>query len=54
MPIEVESIDELEWALNAGAENMLIEDFSFEDMERVCAPNVDRVVLEVSGGVELS
>ena len=32
---------------------MLLDDFSFEDMERACALNAGRAVLEVSGGVDL-
>ncbi|MDE2370968.1 MAG: carboxylating nicotinate-nucleotide diphosphorylase [Burkholderiales bacterium] len=52
--IEVESLDELEQALAAGAENVLIDDFSLDDMRRACAVNAGRAVLEVSGGVDLA
>ncbi|NML16754.1 carboxylating nicotinate-nucleotide diphosphorylase [Azohydromonas caseinilytica] len=51
--IEVESLDELQQALDAGARNVLLDDFSFEDMERACVLNAGRAVLEVSGGVDL-
>ena len=49
--IEVENIDELRQALDAGAESVLIDDFSLEDMRRACAVNAGRALLEVSGGV---
>ncbi|WP_298233095.1 carboxylating nicotinate-nucleotide diphosphorylase [uncultured Azohydromonas sp.] len=51
--IEVESLDELRQALEAGARNVLLDDFSFEHMEKACALNAGRAVLEVSGGVDL-
>jgi nicotinate-nucleotide pyrophosphorylase (carboxylating) len=51
--IEVESLDELQQALEAGAKNVLLDDFSFEDMERAGVLNAGRAVLEVSGGVDL-
>ena len=51
--IEVESLEELQQALESGAKNVLLDDFSFEDMERACALNAGRAVLEVSGGVDL-
>ena len=51
--IEVESLDELQQALESGARNVLLDDFSFEDMEKACALNAGRAVLEVSGGVDL-
>jgi nicotinate-nucleotide pyrophosphorylase (carboxylating) len=51
--IEVESLDELQQALEAGARNVLLDDFSFEDMERACVLNAGCAVLEVSGGVDL-
>ena len=49
--IEVESLDELRQALDAGAENVLIDDFSLDDMRLACALNAGRALLEVSGGV---
>ena len=49
--IEVENLDELQQALDAGAESVLIDDFSLEDMRRACALNAGRALLEVSGGV---
>ena len=52
--IEVESIAELEQALAAGAENVLLDDFTLADMHAAFALNAGRAVLEVSGGVDLS
>jgi len=51
--IEVESLAELEEALAAGAQNVLLDDFTLDDMRRACALNAGRAVLEVSGGVGL-
>lgn len=51
--IEVESIDELEAALAAGATAVLLDDFTLADMRRACAINAGRAELEVSGGVTL-
>ena len=52
--IEVESLAELEQALAAGAEHVLLDDFTLADMRRAVAFNAGRAVLEVSGGVDLS
>ena len=52
--IEVESIAELEEALAAGAEHILIDDFSIEDMHRAVKIANNRAELEVSGGVEMT
>jgi len=52
--IEVESIAELEEALAAGAEHILIDDFSIEDMRRAVEIANNRAELEVSGGVEMT
>jgi nicotinate-nucleotide pyrophosphorylase (carboxylating) len=52
--IEVESIEELEDALAAGAEHILIDDFSIEDMRRAVEIANNRAELEVSGGVEMT
>ena len=51
--IEVESLAELQQALDAGAQSVLLDDFSLEDMHRAYAQNAGRAVLEVSGGVDL-
>lgn len=52
--IEVENMDELQQALQAGATEVLIDDFSFDDMARAVALNAGRARLEVSGGVDLN
>ena len=51
--IEVESLGELEEALQGGAQNVLLDDFTLQDMHQAFAQNAGRAVLEVSGGVSL-
>lgn len=51
--IEVESLDELQQALNAGAQNILIDNFSFDDMRAAVRITAGRALLEVSGGVTI-
>ena len=53
LQIEVEDLDELQQALEAGAHNVMLDDFTLEDMRHACAMNAGRAVLEVSGGVDL-
>lgn len=50
--VEVENLDELCQALGAGADSVLIDDFSLGDMKRAVALNAGRALLEVSGGVD--
>ena len=52
--IEVESLAELQQALDAGATSVLIDDFSLDDMRRAVALTGGRALLEVSGGVDLT
>jgi len=52
--IEVENLVELQQALDAGATNVLIDDFTLEDMRGAVALNAGRALLEVSGGVDLA
>ena len=55
--IEVETLAELQQALDAGAENVLLDDFTLADMYAAYALNASRAqpaVLEVSGGVDLA
>jgi nicotinate-nucleotide pyrophosphorylase (carboxylating) len=52
--IEVESLAELQQALDAGATNVLIDDFSAADRAAAVALNAGRALLEVSGGVDLA
>ncbi len=54
--VEVESLAELQEALDAGAQSVLLDDFSLADMQAACALNGARplpALLEVSGGVDL-
>jgi nicotinate-nucleotide pyrophosphorylase (carboxylating) len=51
--IEVENLDELRRALDAGARHVMLDDFSLDDMARGVAINAGRAELEVSGGVNL-
>ncbi len=53
LQIEVEDLDELQQALAAGADNVMLDDFTLDDMRRACTVNAGRAVLEVSGGVDL-
>ena len=52
--IEVENLTELRQALDAGARNVLLDDFTLDDMRLAFALTAGRAVLEVSGGVDLS
>lgn len=52
--IEVETLEELDEALAAGATNVLLDDFAPEDMHRAVARNQGQALLEVSGGVDLN
>lgn len=52
--IEVENLDELQQALEAGARSVLIDDFSLAEMRAACTLNAGRALLEVSGGVNLA
>lgn len=51
--IEVENLVEMEEALKAGAQSILIDDFSLENMVQAVKVNAGRALLEVSGGVDI-
>ena len=51
--VEVESLEELEEALTAGAHSILLDNFSLEMMAEAVARTQGRVLLEASGGVNL-
>ncbi len=51
--IEVESIDELEQALAAGARRLLLDNFSLDQLHEAVRLNAGRARLEASGGVNL-
>ncbi len=52
--IEVENLSELEQALEAGAEMILLDNMTLVDMRRAVEINAGRAILEVSGGVNFS
>jgi nicotinate-nucleotide pyrophosphorylase (carboxylating) len=51
--IEVETLAQLQQALDAGATSVLLDNFSLADMREAVALNAGRALLEVSGGVTL-
>jgi nicotinate-nucleotide pyrophosphorylase (carboxylating) len=51
--IEVESLEELQQALDAGATSILLDNFSPAQMQEAVALNRGRALLEASGGVNL-
>ncbi len=51
--VEVESLEELEQALAAQPDRILLDEFSRDDLARAVQRNAGRVPLEVSGGVGL-
>lgn len=51
--IEVENLSELSKALEAGAKNILIDNFSTQQMREAVAINQGRALLEASGGVNI-
>ena len=51
--IEVETIAQLNEALDAGAVSVLLDNFSEPQMREAVAVNAGRALLEVSGGVAL-
>ncbi|NQD78833.1 carboxylating nicotinate-nucleotide diphosphorylase [Pseudomonas sp. CrR14] len=52
--VEVESVDELEQALTAGADIVMLDELSLDDMRRAVAITAGRAKLEASGGVNES
>jgi nicotinate-nucleotide pyrophosphorylase (carboxylating) len=51
--VEVENIDELRAALEAGAEMILLDNMSLDEMAEAVRITAGRAVLEASGGVDL-
>ncbi len=51
--IEVENIDELQQALNAGATSILLDNFTIADMQAAVSINGGKALLEASGNVNL-
>ncbi len=52
--VEVESLEEVEAALEAGADALLLDNMSLEAMARAVALTASRASLEASGGVSLA
>lgn len=52
--VEVESLKELEEALEAGADILLLDDFSLEDLRVAVSITQRRALLEASGNIDLS
>lgn len=52
--IEVESLDELKHALEAGAEMILLDNFDLDALRAAVRLNAGRAVLEASGGVNMA
>lgn len=52
--IEVENLAELESALNAGAQLILLDNFDIALLKEAVALNANRAILEASGGITLS
>jgi nicotinate-nucleotide pyrophosphorylase (carboxylating) len=51
--VEVENIEELNQAISAGADSILLDNFDIDDMRKAVQLNDGRALLEVSGGVEI-
>ena len=51
--VEVETLDELEQALAAGAPRIMLDEFNHDDIVRAVAITAGRAALEVSGSMEL-
>ncbi|MGE0622731.1 MAG: carboxylating nicotinate-nucleotide diphosphorylase [Pseudomonadales bacterium] len=49
--VEVENLDELQAAMNAGADIVMVDDFSLEDTDKAAQMARGRVLLESSGGI---
>lgn len=51
--VEVENLDELQQALDAGADWIMLDEFSLQDTRKAIAINAGRARLEASGGIGL-
>ena len=52
--IEVENLDELNSALNAGAKLILLDNFDLPTLQAAVKLNAHRAILEASGGIDIS
>jgi len=53
LEVEVENLDELEQALHAGVDRIMLDNFELEQMREAVARTAGRVPLEISGNVDL-
>ena len=53
MEVETESLDELQQAIDAGADIVMLDNFTTDMMREAVALNQGRIALEVSGNVTL-
>lgn len=53
LEVEVENLDELEQALHAGVDRIMLDNFELEQMGEAVARTAGRVPLEISGNVDL-
>jgi nicotinate-nucleotide pyrophosphorylase (carboxylating) len=53
LQIEVENLDELQQALDAGAKLILLDNMSLDDMRRAVERSAGKALLEASGGVDM-
>ena len=53
LQIEVENLDELQQALDAGAKLVLLDNMSLDDMRRAVDLSAGKALLEASGGVDM-
>ena len=51
MEVEVESLDELQQALDAGADIVMLDELSLEDMRKAVSLTAGKAALEASGGI---
>ena len=54
LEVEVENLDQLEEAVRAGAQRVLLDNFSLPDLESAVGRYKGRIGLEASGGIDLS
>ena len=54
MEVEVDTLEQLDEALDAGADLILLDNFSIEDLREAVLRNAGRAQLEASGGLTLA
>ncbi|TNF86747.1 MAG: carboxylating nicotinate-nucleotide diphosphorylase [Gammaproteobacteria bacterium] len=52
LEIEVENLEQLRQAIDAGVDRVLLDNFSLDDMQRAVALNDGRIELEASGNID--